>query len=209
MTTILLTGFEPFGTDSENPSGDAVRLLASTWQGREQLVTAVLPVTFDGAGARLRELIAEHSPELIIATGLAGNRAALSFERVAVNLRDARIADNAGEQPIDTPVVPAAASALFATLPVKAMTAAVADAGVPAELSLSAGTFVCNDVMFQAIDAAGHARAGFIHLPWADGQKPAPAPTLPLAEIARGIEVAIRAALATTDDLTVVGGTIS
>ncbi|GAA2538236.1 pyroglutamyl-peptidase I [Microbacterium mitrae] len=209
MTTILLTGFEPFGTDSENPSGDAVRLLASTWQGPEQLVTAVLPVTFDGAGARLRELIAEHSPDLIIATGLAGNRAALSFERVAVNLRDARIADNAGEQPIDTPVVPAAASALFATLPVKAMTAAVADAGVPAELSLSAGTFVCNDVMFQAIDAAGHARAGFIHLPWADGQKPAPAPTLPLAEIARGIEVAIRAALATTDDLTVVGGTIS
>lgn len=209
MTTILLTGFEPFGTDSENPSGDAVRLLASTWQGPEQLVTAVLPVTFDGAGARLRELIAEHSPDLIISTGLAGNRAALSFERVAVNLRDARIADNAGEQPIDTPVVPAAASALFATLPVKAMTAAVADAGVPAELSLSAGTFVCNDVMFQAIDAAGHARAGFIHLPWADGQKPAPAPTLPLAEIARGIEVAIRAALATTDDLTVVGGTIS
>ncbi|TXK04870.1 pyroglutamyl-peptidase I [Microbacterium mitrae] len=206
---MLLTGFEPFGTDSENPSGDAVRLLASTWQGPEQLVTAVLPVTFDGAGARLRELIAEHSPDLIIATGLAGNRAALSFERVAVNLRDARIADNAGEQPIDTPVVPAAASALFATLPVKAMTAAVADAGVPAELSLSAGTFVCNDVMFQAIDAAGHARAGFIHLPWADGQKPAPAPTLPLAEIARGIEVAIRAALATTDDLTVVGGTIS
>lgn len=209
MTTILLTGFEPFGTDSENPSGDAVRLLASTWQGPEQLVTAVLPVTFDGAGARLRELIAEHSPDLIISTGLAGNRAALSFERVAVNLRDARIADNAGEQPIDTPVVPAAASALFATLPVKAMTAAVADAGVPAELSLSAGTFVCNDVMFQAIDAAGHARAGFIHLPWADGQKPAPAPTLPLAEIARGIEVAIRAALATTDDLSVVGGTIS
>lgn len=209
MTTILLTGFEPFGTDSENPSGDAVRLLASTWQGPEQLVTAVLPVTFDGAGARLRELIAEHSPDLIISTGLAGNRAALSFERVAVNLRDARIADNAGEQPIDTPVVPAAASALFATLPVKAMTAAVADAGVPAELSLSAGTFGCNDVMFQAIDAAGHARAGFIHLPWADGQKPAPAPTLPLAEIARGIEVAIRAALATTDDLSVVGGTIS
>lgn len=204
-----MTGFEPFGTDSENPSGDAVRLLASTWQGPEQLVTAVLPVTFDGAGARLRELIAEHSPDLIISTGLAGNRAALSFERVAVNLRDARIADNAGEQPIDTPVVPAAASALFATLPVKAMTAAVADAGVPAELSLSAGTFVCNDVMFQAIDAAGHARAGFIHLPWADGQKPAPAPTLPLAEIARGIEVAIRAALATTDDLSVVGGTIS
>ena len=209
MTTILLTGVEPFGTDSENPSGDAVRLLASTWQGPEQLVTAVLPVTFEGAGARLRELIAEHSPDLIISTGLAGNRAALSFERVAVNLRDARIAANAGEQPIDTPVVPAAASALFATLPVKAMTAAVADAGVPAELSLSAGTFVCNDVMFQAIDAAGHARAGFIHLPWADGQKPAPAPTLPLAEIARGIEVAIRAALATTDDLSVVGGTIS
>ena len=118
MRTILLTGFEPFGTDSENPSGDAVRLLASTWQGPEQLVTAVLPVTFDGAGARLRELIAEHSPDLIISTGLAGNRAALSFERVAVNLRDARIADNAGEQPIDTPVVPAAASALFATLPV-------------------------------------------------------------------------------------------
>ncbi len=209
MTTILLTGFDPFGNDTENPSGDAVRLIAETWQGPEPLVTAVLPVTFAGAGAKLRELIAEHTPDLIIATGLAGNRAALSFERVAVNLRDARIPDNSGDQPVDTPVVPDAASALFATLPVKAMTAAVAAANVPAELSLSAGTFVCNDVMFQAIDAAGHARAGFIHVPWADGQKPAPTPTLPLADIARGIEVAIRTALDTTDDLSVAGGTIS
>ena len=115
MTTILLTGFDPFGNDTENPSGDAVRLIAETWQGPEPLVTAVLPVTFAGAGAKLRELIAEHTPDLIIATGLAGNRAALSFERVAVNLRDARIPDNSGDQPVDTPVVPDAASALFAT----------------------------------------------------------------------------------------------
>lgn len=210
MTTIVLTGFEPFGNDDVNPSGDAVRLIAERWSGEEKLVTEVLPVTFAGAGLRLRELIAEHSPDLIVAVGLAGNRAALSFERVAVNLRDARIPDNAGDQPVDVAIVAGSESALFSSLPVKAMTQAVASSGVASELSLSAGLFVCNDVFYQAVDAApAGSRAGFIHVPWADGQAPEGAPSLPLDDIVRGLETAIRTALDTTDDLHIAAGTIS
>lgn len=102
---VLVTGFEPFGGDSANPSGDAVRTLAAEGLGglAATLVTAVLPVTFAGSATRIRELIATHRPDIVIATGLAGGRSAIGVERVAVNLLDARIPDNAGDQPVDLP----------------------------------------------------------------------------------------------------------
>lgn len=212
MTTVLLTGFEPFAGDATNPSGDAVRLVDTRWTGPERLVTAVLPVAFDAAAAQLRRAIDEHSPDIVIATGLAGNRAAVTPERIAVNLVDARIPDNVGAQPIDQPSVPGAAAAYFATLPVKAMTAALAAAGLPASLSHTAGTFVCNHVMFVALDEAARrpgVRAGFVHVPWAAESAPADAPALPLDDIARALEVVVRTAVDTTGDLAAPGGTLS
>lgn len=210
MTTVLLTGFEPFGGDSSNPSGEAVHAVAAHWGGRELLVTAVLPVTFAGASARLRELIAAHTPDVVIAVGLAGGRSAIGIERVAVNLVDARIPDNDGAQPVDEPSVAGAPAAAFSTLPVKTIARAIGEAGLPAEVSYSAGTFVCNHVFFTALDAAPPGtRAGFVHVPWSSEHAPDPdAATLPLRGIARAVEIAIRATLATETDAPLPAGTL-
>nr|WP_274637522.1 pyroglutamyl-peptidase I [Microbacterium bovistercoris] len=209
MPGVLLTGFEPFAGDAANPSGDAVRLAPSLWDGPEPLTTAVLSVTFAGAAQRLRELIAAHEPDVVIATGLAGGRDAVSIERVAVNLIDARIPDNAGAQPVDLPCVPGGPAAWFATVPVKAMTVAVTDRGIPCRLSLSAGSFVCNHVFAHAMDAvASGARAGFVHVPWATGQAPGGEPELPLDDIARALVTAARTALDVRVDAAEPGGAL-
>jgi pyroglutamyl-peptidase len=132
MRTVLLTGFEPFGGDSFNPSGAAVRQVAASWTGSAELVVDVLPVAFAGAADRMRELIARHSPDVVLATGLAGGRTAVGVERIAVNLLDARIPDNDGEQPVDEPSIPGAPAARFASLPVKRIVQELGGAGVPA-----------------------------------------------------------------------------
>jgi len=211
MATVLLTGFDPFGGDAVNPSGEAVRTVAERWSSPDRLITEVLPVSFAGAAERLRSLLAAHSPDLVIATGLAGGRADITVERVAVNLADARIPDNDGEQPTDAPSLPGAPTALFATLPVKRIVAAIAEQGIPAVTSLSAGSFVCNHVFLHAAAwAAGTrgARAGFVHVPWAAGQEPQGAPALPAADIAAAIETALLVSLAHTTDAAVVGGSL-
>jgi pyroglutamyl-peptidase len=210
VTTVLLTGFEPFAGDATNPSGEAVRLVASRWDGPELLVTDVLPVTFAGAARRLSELIAEHSPDIVLSTGLAGARAEISVERVAVNLVDARIPDNDGAQPIDIPSVAGAPAAHFATLPVKEITRRIVDAGIPAAVSHSAGTFVCNHVFFTASEvAASGTRVGFLHVPWAEGHaSSADAATLPLGDIVRAIELAVRTSIDVSDDARVTGGAL-
>lgn len=201
MTTVLVTGFEPFGGDATNPSGEAVHALAAEWDGAARLVTAVLPVTFAGAADGLRALIAEHRPDIVIAVGLAGGRSAIGVERIAVNLIDARIPDNDGQQPIDVPSIADAPLATFATLPVKSIVAALTDAGIPAELSHSAGTFVCNHVFFTALHAvAEQVRAGFIHVPWADGHAPAGAASMPLADIVRALRLAVEVTLSPATD---------
>jgi len=211
MTTVLLTGFEPFAGDASNPSGDAVRLVAAGWTGPETLVIAVLPVTFVGAAERLAELIDEHSPDVVIATGLAGGRAALSVERIAVNLIDARIPDNDGAQPVDRPSIAGGATAHFTSLPAKAIVRDLAACGIPSELSHSAGTFVCNHTFYMAADAATRRsgmRAGFVHVPWDDGRGPAGARTLPLEDIAAGLSIAVRTTLDTPVDISAVGGAL-
>jgi pyroglutamyl-peptidase len=211
VTTVLLTGFEPFAGDGVNPSGDAVQLVAAEWSGPENLVTAVLPVTFTGAAVRIRELIAEHSPEVVIASGLAGGRADISIERVAVNLIDARIPDNEGAQPVDAESVPGAPDARFSSLPVKAIARDIAAAGIRTSLSTTAGTFVCNHVFYVITDAAIRRpgmRAGFIHVPWGETGGPAGEPTLPLTDLARALSIAVRTTLDTPDDITVAGGSL-
>lgn len=205
MPTILLTGFEPFGGDARNPSADAVSEVAARWDGPAVLVTDILPVAFEAAGERVRSLIDEHEPDLVVAAGLAGGRTHVTPERVAINLCDARIPDNAGARPVDEPCVPGAPAAYFATLPVKAIAHAI---GGP--VSHTAGTFVCNHVMFVALDEASRrpgARAGFIHVPWSDETAPAGAPSLPAAEIAGALDVALRTSLARQADLREPAGT--
>lgn len=209
MSTILLTGFEPFGGDAANPSADAVRTVAERWNGPEVFVAEILPVTFAGAASRLRELIAAHRPDVVVSVGLAGGRAAVGVERIAVNLVDARIPDNAGAQPIDEPSAAGAPAARFSTLPVKAITAAIADAGIPVELSHSAGTFVCNHAFFTALDVVGSGvRAGFVHVPWSAETAPSGAASLPAADIAHAVEIAVRVSLDAAHDLRVAAGSL-
>lgn len=211
MATVLLTGFEAFAGDGSNPSGEAVGLVSSRWDGPDVLITAVLPVTFTGAASALRDLIEAHDPDVVIATGLAGGRDAIGVERVAVNLVDARIPDNDGAQPIDSASVPGAPDARFATLPVKAIVQAMMDAGIPAELSHSAGTFVCNHVFFHALELASGrpgVRAGFVHVPWDDQHAARDAASLPLRDIATALEIAVRTTLSTEVDAPVIGGAL-
>jgi pyroglutamyl-peptidase len=209
MTTVLLTGFEPFAGDATNPSGDAVRVVQERWAGAEDLVVEVLPVAFDAAATRLRQLLDEHRPDVVIATGLAGGRAHVTPERVAINLADARIPDNDGAQPVDRPVVDGGPVAYFATLPVKAIAAALDDEGIPAAVSHSAGTFVCNHVMYTVLDAAApDVRAGFVHLPYARDSAPEGAASLPLDDIVRALELTVRTALDVRDDVAVPGGAL-
>lgn len=188
MRTILLTGFEAFGGDSRNPSADAVSAVAASYDGPERLIIATLPVSFAGSALRLRSLIDEHDPDAVIATGLAGGSDRVAVERVGINLMDARIADNDGARPIDQPCEPDGPAARFATAPVKRMVAALDEEGIPARASLSAGTYVCNHVLYTALGAVrATVPAGFVHVPWSMSAAPADAPSLPDDVIARAV----------------------
>lgn len=200
---VLVTGFEPFAGDTTNPSGDVLPLLTSAWPGPERLVTAVLPVEFGRAGDELLDLVAEHRPQVVVALGLAAGRPGVTPERVAVNLDDARIADNAGAAPCDAAVVAGGPAAYFSTLPVKAAVAALEGAGVPAALSHTAGSFVCNHVFYrlQHATAGGTVRAGFVHVPAVD--------VVALDDLARGLVALLRAALDVPADLVAAGGIVS
>lgn len=196
MAVILLTGFDPFDGAERNPSADAVADVASGYDGEHRLVTATLPVSFERSAGCLRELIVEHAPAAIIATGLAGGRAEIAVERIGVNLMDARIPDNDGAQPVDEPCVPDGPAALFSTLPVKRIATALTDAGIPAQVSLSAGSYVCNHVLYTALSAADPGvRTGFVHLPWSTRTAPAGAPHLPDTELTRAVRLVVDHAL--------------
>lgn len=165
---LLLTGFEPFDGEALNPSWAVAQALHGRQTGGWRLRAVQLPCVFDRALPALHAALARWQPAGVIALGLAGSRSAVSVERVAVNLIDARIADNAGAQPVDRPVLAGGPPAYFSSLPVKAIVARLQAAGLPAELSLSAGSFVCNQVFYGLMAAlAGRpgVRGGFIHLP--------------------------------------------
>lgn len=208
---MLLTGFEPFAGDPVNPSGDAVRVVADRWTGPERLVADVLPVTFEGAIARMAALLDEHRPDVVVATGLAGGRHAVTPERVAVNLADAWLPDNAGARPQDAPVVEGGPAAYFATLPVKAIRAAIGGADIPASVSHTAGTFVCNATMYAALHATAgtSVRTGFVHVPWAAETAPEDMPSLPFDQIVDALTIAVRVSLDLEVDATAPGGAVS
>ena len=203
---ILLTGFEPFGGEAINPSWEVARSLHGQVIAGATVQARCLPTTFGGAPRALAEAIAVVRPELVIALGLASGRSEISIERVAVNLIDARIADNAGQRPQDVPVRADAPPAYFSTLPVKAMRNALRAAGHPAGLSLSAGAFVCNQVFFELQHqlAGRGVKSGFIHVPALPEQAARVQPSVPsmgLAAQIDAIKLAIAIALAGDETL--------
>ena len=209
---ILLTGFDAFGGASLNPSWLAARALHGRQVLGHTVVAAQLPTVFDASLKTLNALLKQHRPALVICLGQAGGRSALSLERVAINVNDAPMADNAGAQPVDTAVKRGAPAAYFTTLPIKSMLAALQAEGVAAEVSQTAGTFVCNHVFYGLMHTLAtrrelkHTRGGFIHVPWLPEQG---TPSMPLDEIVRGLRLAVRCAMLVQHDAALGAGTTS
>ena len=201
---VLLTGFEAFGdsrtADLElNPSWLAVRSLHGDELAGHRLVGARLPCVFGESLSRLYALLRQHRPALVLAVGEAGGRAGLSLERIAINLDDARQPDNAGAQPIDQPVIVGGPAAYFTSLPIKPMLRDLQQAGLPAEVSPSAGSYVCNHVFYALMHALATepslraSRGGFVHVPYLPEQG---SPSLPLADTVAGLRLMLASALA-------------
>lgn len=209
---ILVTGFDPFGGEKINPALEAVKSLPSEIHGAE-IHWVEIPTVFYKAAEVLEAEIVRYQPDVVLCIGQAGGRASLTPERVAINQDDARISDNQGNQPIDTPIRLDGQAAYFSTLPIKAMVQAIKEEGLPATVSNTAGTFVCNHLMYQALYLADkkfpHMRAGFMHIPYMTEQvinKPNTA-SMNLTDIVRGIEAAIGAIVDYKDkDIKLVGG---
>ena len=177
---VLVTGFEPFGGESINPSWEAVKALPDEINGAE-IVKQRLPVTFRGVRELLPRLIVEERPDIVILTGQAGGRPNITVERVAINVMDSTMADNEGFTPEDEPVFEGAPAAYFATIPIKTIVRALRNAGIPSGISNTAGTYVCNTAMFTALHTIAvrglETKAGFIHVPFSHAQaldKPRP-----------------------------------
>lgn len=209
LPVALVTGFDAFDSHADNPSW----LLAQRLDGRQlaghRVVAAQLPTCFGLSWQRLHALLERWQPALVLCLGLAAQRQALSVERVAINVDDARIPDNAGAQPLDEPVVAGAPAAYFSTLPIKAMVQAAAATGLAAEVSQTAGTFVCNHIFYALMHHLGHTpgcagmRGGFVHVPLAND-----AAGLGLDAQERGLAAALSAALSQRQDERITGGAL-
>ena len=199
---ILITGFDPFGGETVNPAYEAVKLLPDTIAGAE-IIKLEVPTRFHRAGAVLEDAMQRHKPDAVICVGQAGGRAAITPEKVAINLMDGRIPDNAGYQPVDVPIREDGETSYFTSLPVKAMVQRMRDAGIPAAVSYTAGTYVCNYLLYTLLYLIDkkypNVRGGFIHVPYAMEQvinKPLGTPSMDLRQIARGLETAVEAVAA-------------
>ena len=188
---LLITGFDPFGGASINPAWEAVKLLPDEI-GNFVLCKLEIPTVFGLATETVLEKAAEICPDVILCVGQAGGRASVTPERIAVNIRDAKIADNAGNQPVGQFVIEDGPAAYFATVPVMAMSDAIQAAGHPGQVSNSAGAFVCNDTLYGLLHhyAGTNVKVGFIHVPWLPEQG---TPSLPQAQTAAALEAAIQA----------------
>lgn len=193
MKKLLITGFDPFGGESLNPAWEAVRLLPDVIRDFE-LVKLEIPTVFGAAAQVVIDKAEEIHPDAIISVGQAGGRAAVTPEMVGINLRYASIPDNMGALPCDIPIAEGGPAAYFSTLPVRAMAKAICDAGLPGAVSYSAGSFVCNDVLYSLLHHFDEAavRAGFIHVPFLPEQT-VDKPSLPLEQTAAALRAAIEA----------------
>ena len=190
MSKILVTGFEPFATSSLNPSAEIVKALKG-----DDLVTAILPVVYGQASSQLRELIDLHKPSAVLCLGQAEGRSEMMPERIAINLDNARIADNAGNQPLEQRIIADGPDGHFSTLPIEKMVASMKAAGIPASISLSAGTFVCNHIFYVLQDYLKDSsiKSGFMHVPLMDEQRKeySTLPTMPIRQMVAGVEIAL------------------
>jgi len=197
---VLITAFDPFGGESVNPAFEAVKLLPDTIASAE-IVRLEVPTVFRKALDKLSDALEREQPDVAIGIGQAGGRFGITVERVAINVDDARIEDNEGNQPVDKPVYSDGRSAYFARLPIKAMVAAIRKGGLPASVSNSAGTFVCNHLMYGLLYAADKTypemQGGFIHVPFLPEQvvEKRNQPSMSLDDIVKGLELAVQAAI--------------
>lgn len=210
----LITGFDAFGGERVNPSLEAMRRLPAQI-GAVVLATQRLPAAFGSSLPLLFAAIERENPDIVLCVGEAGSRLELSPERVAINVQDARILDNDGDRPIDVPVVAGGPAAYFSTLPIKAAVQAMRAAGLPAAVSNSAGTFVCNHVfyglMHYAATRGARFRGGFMHVPFLPEQAAnhPRSPSMSVATIVRGIEIFVEVAAATREDVKVSEGALA
>lgn len=212
---ILVTGFDPFGGEKINPALEAIKGLADTIKGAE-IKKLEIPTVFNKSAEVVQKAIEEFQPDYVLNIGQAGGRYEISPERVAINVDDARIADNEGNQPIDAPIKEDGDAAYFTQLPVKAMVTAIKNAGIPGAVSNTAGTFVCNHIMYQ-VQYMIHTnfpkiKGGFIHVPYIPEQvvnKPGQ-PAMSLSDMTKGLTAAIEAVVEFDgkEDLKQVGGAI-
>jgi pyroglutamyl-peptidase len=209
MRSVLLTGFDAFGGADVNPSWLAVSALDGEVIAGHRVVAAQLPTAFGTSAKALAKLLKAQRPALAVCVGQAGGRAALSLERVAINIDDARIPDNRGAQPIDQAIAPRGPAAYFSTLPIKAMLRALEQADVAAEVSQTAGTFVCNHVFYALMHALARqrnalgqrTRGGFVHVPCLPSQVAIGEPSMALEEMVRGLCTAIECAASVQTDI--------
>ncbi|MBR5289905.1 MAG: pyroglutamyl-peptidase I [Erysipelotrichaceae bacterium] len=209
---ILVTGFDPFGGESINPASEAVKCLPEFIAGA-QIIPLIVPTVFYQSIEVIENAVKQYNPDVILSIGQAGGRASITVERIGINVDDARIADNMGQQMIDEPVVKDGPAAYFSTLPIKAMVKAMNDAGVMASVSNTAGTFVCNHVMYGILHLCAtqypDKRAGFVHIPFLPEQtvdKPK-YPSMSLKMIVKGLCAAVEAIISYQQDISVTGGT--
>ncbi len=216
---ILVTGFEPFGGQSLNPSWEVARALHGLQLQGAMVVAVQLPCVFAQALPALQQALMQHTPDIVLALGQAEGRCDLSVERIAINVMDARIPDNAGAQPIDVPVIAGGPASYFSTLPIKSLVAGLRASGFPASVSQTAGTFVCNQVFYalQHTLAGQGVHSGFVHLPLLPEQAAHwPGPSLPswplslqLAAVKQALDLLVAHRLQGGDDLPLGGGTLN
>ena len=194
MKHLLITGFDPFGGDTVNPSWEAVSRLPDT-VGNYRLTKLQIPTVFAVAAETVLAAAAQDAPDVILCVGQAGGRDAVTPERIAINMASAKKPDNAGNQPVEAPILPGAPDGMFSTVPVYAMAGAIAAAGLPGKISNTAGTFVCNDTLFRLLHhyAGTPVRVGFIHVPWLPEQAKEGAPSMALDDIIAALTAAVGA----------------
>lgn len=215
MKNILVTGFDPFGGESINPALESIKQLKGLLVGEYQVVIREIPTVFGLSCERLIEAVEETNPDIVICVGQAGGRPDITVERVAVNVNDARIPDNEHNQPIDTPIIEGGPVGYWSTLPIKAMVKDMRESGVPASISQTAGTFVCNHLFYglmHYVAQSGKAiRGGFIHIPFLPEQAVhhTGQPHMSMETIVKGLKVAIESAVNYEKDLLISGGQVS
>lgn len=209
---ILVTGFDPFGGETVNPAYEAVKMLPEQIAGAE-IIKLEIPTVFSKSSVAVEEGIQKYNPDIVINVGQAGGRSHITIEQVAINLADARIPDNAGEQPLNEALQPDGDTAYFATVPIRAMVKYVQEHGLPCSISYTAGTYVCNCVMYNVLYMTQkkypNIKAGFIHVPFATSQligKPATTPGMSLDEIEKSLEYAIEAVVLGVEEEGIVTG---